>query len=114
MRTLYIDGFFVFGLALTTVPVVGPSSPRFSMPLISVRTFIRVSATMILGRQPSGKAPFAAAIGFRPGIQRPAHIRLRSVRRSVGIGNRALSSLAERQAVIRIDNISAAWLTTYS
>jgi len=51
---------------LTTVPVVGPSSPRFSMPLISVRTFIRVSATMILGRWPSGKAPFAFTTGFCP------------------------------------------------
>src|SRR5437773_12069339 len=64
MRTLYIDGFFVFGLALTTVPVAGPSSPRFSMSLISVRTFSHVSAPMILGRYRSRKAPFAVAKGF--------------------------------------------------
>src|SRR5215469_13255297 len=82
MRTLYIDGFFVFGFALTTMPVTGPSSPRFSISLISARTLacprglgtrrrsagqgpakVRdlSDARMILGRRPSRKVPFAAA-----------------------------------------------------
>src|SRR5260370_4586145 len=78
MRTLYIDGFFVFGLALTTVPVVGPSSPRFSMSLISVRTFSHVSAPMILGRCPPRKAPFAVAKGFCTFFRRGAVIAVSS------------------------------------
>src|SRR6266852_4947302 len=58
MRTLYIDGFFVFGLALTTVPMVGLSSPRFSMPLISVRTSSRVSALHDIGTKHAPESPF--------------------------------------------------------
>jgi hypothetical protein len=37
INTLYIEGFFVFGFALTTTPVPGLSSPRFPLSLISVR-----------------------------------------------------------------------------
>jgi hypothetical protein len=35
---LYIDGFFVFGFALTITPVAGPSSPRLTGSLIAVLT----------------------------------------------------------------------------
>jgi hypothetical protein len=44
---LYIDGFFVFGLALTITPVPGPSSPRFPFSLISTRG-ITLPATLMI------------------------------------------------------------------
>src|SRR5882724_6021809 len=62
MRTLYIDGFFVFGLALTTVPVVGPSSPRFSMPLISARTSYPHLRRYDIGTIVVRQSPFFATV----------------------------------------------------
>src|SRR5713101_722126 len=60
MRTLYIAGFFVLGLALTMTPVAGPSPPfRFSTSLIFGRTGygpFDPTLPMILGSHPPGKA----------------------------------------------------------
>jgi hypothetical protein len=51
-----MDGFFVFGFALTTTPVPGPSSPRFPLSLISVRADDPARLPMILafGRSRKG------------------------------------------------------------
>src|SRR5690348_1100662 len=43
-----MEGFFVFGFALTTTPVPGPSSPRFPLSLISGPSPWRCSLSMIL------------------------------------------------------------------
>ena len=52
ISTLYIDGFFifafVFGVALTKTPVPSPSSPRFSLSLMSVRGDDAARCLMIL------------------------------------------------------------------
>src|SRR6185437_11853402 len=61
MRTLYIDGFFVLGLALTMTPVAGPSPPfRFLTSLILCRTdTVRCSnPTHDIGSAAAGERPF--------------------------------------------------------
>src|SRR5579859_1657311 len=54
MRTLYIDGFFVLGFALTMTPVLGPSPLRFSGSLMEPGRWTR-HAPMILASRASGE-----------------------------------------------------------
>src|SRR5215469_1067037 len=62
-----MDGFFVFGFALTTTPVPGPSSPRFPLSLInnSSEPMTLLAAPIILAFTRSGKV-FSLASPRRP------------------------------------------------